>query len=415
MRTEPTTVQRLVAGILGLGVAGALGLWLSMSYFGVWTSDAKVSVSVPEIGDSIGPGAKVRYHGIIVGRVLKLSQEGDEYLLKMVVNHEHARSIPSDATVRILPSTIFGAEYVELLADHDAQGDDHLASGDVLESDSTDATLRLMSSFDQAERLISAIDAEDINRITGKLAPALDGNGQKIKDFLVRADETLTAVNQDLPTTWETLRLAPGALDTLTALTPDLMSAAQHSQKTLDTIAERDRQLGSLLGSSTRVIDQGNTLIDRNREVLVPFVARLERLTGLVADNSTSLRSVLTRFSATTNNGSNGVDDNAIQMIGTIGTDLLKEYTAADCTRYGPHLVASNCGDPVPADETDPAVSGAQLAQMLAERGVPPMPLAADSGSTPSTPAPTTGSSGLTDLFDLLTRGLSGSTTGGAR
>ncbi len=53
-----------------------------------------------------------------------------------------------------------------------------------------------MKSFDEAERLISAVDAEDINRITGKLAPALDGHGDDIKKFLERADSVVTDVNQ---------------------------------------------------------------------------------------------------------------------------------------------------------------------------------------------------------------------------
>ncbi len=70
-----------------------------------------------------------------------------------------------------------------------------------------------MTSFDEAERLISAVDAEDINRITGKLAPALDGHGKDIKDFLERTDRVVTDINDHLPTTWETVKLAVGALE----------------------------------------------------------------------------------------------------------------------------------------------------------------------------------------------------------
>ena len=410
MRTEPTHAQRIVTGILGLAFAGGLGLWLMMSYFGIWTSDAKVSVQVDEVGDAIGPGAKVRYHGIIVGRVLKLVEDDGSYRLEMLVDGDHAESIPNDATARILPGTIFGSEYVELLSDRDADGDNHLASGDVLQADSSDSTLRLMESFDSAERLISTLDAEDLNRITNKLAPALDGHGDDIKSFLERADRVITDVNADLPTTWQTLQLAPAALDTLTDITPDLVSAAEHAQLTSDTIVTYGKVLGQVLTDSTRTVERGETLLDKNHDVIVPFVARLDRLTNLVADNSTSLQDVLTNFAAVGHNGANGIDDNAIQMIGTIGTDLVDAYTPADCARYGPTLIATNCGDPVPAPEPSSADRAAE-ASALADRfndlllgGSPDAPAVARATATtgPSDPARTAQSTPLSGLLSIL-------------
>jgi len=411
MRTEPTTVQRLVAGAVGLGVAGLLGLWLSMSYFGIWTSDAKVSIDVNEVGDAIGPGAKVRYHGIIVGRVLKLVEHGDSYRLQILVADDHAKSIPDDATARILPGTIFGSEYVELLSDRDATADNRLVSGDVLQADASDATLRLMESFDATERLVSAIDAEDINRITGKLAPALDGHGDDIKAFLERADKVVTDINQDLPTTWQTLQQAPAALDTLADITPDLVSTAEHSQATADTITDRSKQLGELLTDSQRTIDRGYTLVDRNKAVLVPFVNRLDRLTNLVAENSSSLQDVLTNFAQVGHNGANGIDDNAIQMIGTIGTTLLDAYTPADCVRYGPTLIASNCGDPVPADteasaeSVDPVALADQMNRLLMGEQPPSTTGDKTQPSPTAGPTATPGSNPVAGLLSLLTGG----------
>lgn len=368
MNTEPTRVQRLVIGAIGLVLTVALGQWLTLSYFGVWTSDAKVSVEVERVGDAIGPGAKVRYHGIIVGRVLRLSDHGDGYRLHLLVNEDHSKSIPANATARILPSTVFGSEYVELLADQDAVGDAHLASGDVLAADSTEATLSLMKSFDEAERLISAVDAEDINRITGKLAPALDGKGDDIKDFLERTDGVVTDLNRDLPTMWETLTLATGALDTLADIEPDLTSAMGQARTTTDTIAEQDKTIGSVLNGSAKVADRADTLLAGLDDVLLTFVQRLERLTDLAADNGSAVQQILANFAKTGTNGAAGVDDNAIQMIGTIGLDIPHAYTAADCTRYGPTLIATNCGAAVPADAPAAATSEAAGIDGLAEK-----------------------------------------------
>lgn len=358
MKTEPTPLQRLLVGTVGLMVSLALGMWLCLSYFGVLTSDTKASVEVESIGDAIGPGAKVRYHGIIVGRVLRLSEHGNGYRLDLLVNEDHSRSIPSTATARILPSTVFGSEYVELLAEKDASGDDHLASGDVLATDKSQGTLHLMESFDEAERLISAVDAEDINRITGKLAPALQGHGDDIKEFLERADGVVTDVNQDLPTTWETLKLATKALTAIADIEPELVSAMEHAQTTTDTIVDQDHTIGTVLNGSAEVADSVETLLASLREILLPFVGRLERLTDLAANNSTAVRQILSRFALTGANGAAGVDDNAIQMIGTIGLDLPQAYTPADCARYGTTLIALNCDGAVPVDASSSKAAG---------------------------------------------------------
>jgi phospholipid/cholesterol/gamma-HCH transport system substrate-binding protein len=386
MNTEPTRLQRLVIGAIGLVLTVGLGLWLTLSYFGVWTSDAKVSVEVERIGDAIGPGAKVRYHGIIVGRVLRLSDHGDGYRLHLLVNGDHSKSIPANATARILPSTVFGSEYVELLADKDAADDAHLVSGDVLAADSSEATLSLMKSFDEAERLISAVDAEDINRITGKLAPALDGKGDDIKDFLERTDRVVTDFNRDLPTVWETLTLANGALDTIADIEPDLTSAMGHARTTTDTIAEQDKTIGSVLNGSAKVVDRADTLLADLDDVLLTFVQRLERLTGLAADNGPAVQQILANFARTGTNGAAGVDDNAIQMIGTIGLDIPHAYTAADCTRYGPTLIATNCGGPVPAEAPSEASSDAAGIDGLAAK-ITAMLEQAESASNDDKPA----------------------------
>lgn len=421
MNTEPTPLQRLLVGVIGLVMTAGLGLWLTQSYFGVWTSDTKVSVQVDRLGDAIGPGAKVRYHGIIVGRVLKLSEHDAGYQLQLLVKKDHSLAIPSSATARILPSTVFGSEYVELLADRDATDRDHLASGDVIKADGSDATLRLMTSFDQAERLISAVDAEDINRITGKLAPALDGNGADIKKFLERTDRVVTDINRDLPTMWETLALSVKALDTIADIEPDLTSALGHARTTSDTIADEDKTIGAVLSGSAKVTHEADTLLAGLSDVLVPFVERLERLTGVAADNSTAVRQILTRFARTGHNGAAGIDDNAIQMIGTIGTDLPPAYTPADCARYGPTLVASNCGDPVPAsNDAEKAVSASstgstwmdavadRVAALLEQENASTSddPVERSRATPTPTPRPTAGPSGLIELLLGLGSGL---------
>jgi phospholipid/cholesterol/gamma-HCH transport system substrate-binding protein len=372
------------------------GGWLGLSYLGVISTDVKVAATLPTLGDSLGPNSKVRYHGIIVGRVLTVSEARDGYRANLLIKASHAEQIPPDATARILPSTLFGSEYVELVAERDAT-DDHLASGDVLVADTSREAVRLMDSFDTAERLISAVDVEQIDRAVSTMGAALDGHGDDLAAFLHRSDRYVTTLNGDADLAYENLGLAADALDVVADVEPDLVASLEHARTPARTLVEKDAVVGEVLGSSVVLSGHVRELLDLHGDDLVTLNDRTAPLSAMLAKHRDAARLVMQRAPKVLHNGANGVDENAIQMEGMIGLDPMDPYTADDCHRYGT-WTGSNCGNDVPTSssggggqqsDADLAALAEQVEGLVDElREVPGAPAPEPSASDPSSPSP---------------------------
>jgi ABC-type transporter Mla subunit MlaD len=142
------------SGFLLLGLfTGILGL----QTLGVLSGDVRVTVQLPTVGDTLGINSDVKYNGLRVGRVVNVDpgvgtdEDGwDGPRAEVLVDPEHAQLIPAEVRARVLPGTLFGNEYVDLVAPSDARPatpatpatlttavrtgavDQHLAEGDVV-------------------------------------------------------------------------------------------------------------------------------------------------------------------------------------------------------------------------------------------------------------------------------------------
>lgn len=386
-------LQRFVVGLVSLGVLGAGAGWLGLSYLGVVSRDVRVTAEVVSLGDALAPGAKVRYDGLVVGRVQAVELDADGPVVTLLIDRDHAGSIPSGATARVLPNTAFGSEYVELVGDVVSDTDGPaLAAGAHLEADTSEETLQLMASFAEAQRLLTAIDSESLSRATGDLAAALDGRGEKLGEFVERADLLVTTVNDDAPLIYGTLADASGAADVITALLPTAADAAEHARTTAATVVERESDLATLITSSGELVAAGDAFVVNHTPALVSLLATTAGPLDILADHPNELQAILAGAPRVLHNGGSSIDESSIQMNGLIGLDPLDPYTALDCPTYGT-LKGGNCGGPVPialqpAGPTDPATVDAvtDLLRSLDGSGATSTP------DPTATPGPATGS-----------------------
>ena len=84
-----------------------------LSYLGKVGGGVRLTAFLPTSGDSLGPASNVKYHGLVVGRVITVSGNAKQSKAEVVLKPEQAERIPANVTARVLPSTIFGSEYVE--------------------------------------------------------------------------------------------------------------------------------------------------------------------------------------------------------------------------------------------------------------------------------------------------------------
>src|SRR4051794_15054440 len=104
-----------LAGVVYLVVAALLiGLSIAI-YQKVFTPVTMVTVKADRAGLQLAKFGDVRLHGVLVGQVRGISQDGEEASIRIGLDPHQAARIPDNVSVEIRPTTLFGQKYVELV------------------------------------------------------------------------------------------------------------------------------------------------------------------------------------------------------------------------------------------------------------------------------------------------------------
>ncbi len=162
-------LRRGVTAIVVLALAGALVMaWTR----GTFDDTVTVVAVVDDAGGSLTPGADVKSRGVIVGRTSDLSLSAEGVRLRLVLDAGDARRIPRDAVARILPATVFGTSYVDLVAP-DGAVTASLREGQVVDQDRSSRTLELQTTLDSLYRVVTAVKPAELSTTLAAVSSAL--------------------------------------------------------------------------------------------------------------------------------------------------------------------------------------------------------------------------------------------------
>ncbi|WP_435769797.1 MCE family protein [Nocardioides sp. SYSU DS0651] len=364
-RVDPRVLRlRLAAvGLSGFLLLGLLGGLLALQTLGVLSGDVRLTVRLPTVGDTLGINSDVKYHGLRVGRVVSVDpgvggvddtdRDGPGARrvpeAEVLVAAEHAELIPAGVRARVLPGTLFGNEYVDLVAAGRGEpatvkpvagtgaATEHLRDGDVVEADTSRATLRLMDTFSATQRLLSSIDPAQWDLALSEMASALDGRGERIAEIIVDGDAFLGRWADLQPQVRRDLELLADNADLLADVEPQLVGALRDSRPLARTLVKQEEGTTALLTGVPRLLDgdDGVTAFlrangDETARLLNATAANLE----VFAERSPSFALVLRNVPELLRNGAAAVRNGRIQMEGVLGLQLLEPYDAEDCPRY---------------------------------------------------------------------------------
>lgn len=192
--------------------------------------DPEVSAVVRNAGGSLRPGSDVKISGVIIGRVTEITRAPDgDVRVGMLVDQDDLDSVPANVVARILPATVFGTSFVDLVV-YDGPSDDALEAGAVIPADTTQGTLELQQALDDIDRLVDALGPAELASAIGSAAIALDGRGEKIGEIIDTADTYLARLNPRMPLLRSDLRKLAADLQLIDEVAPDLLQATEDGQ-----------------------------------------------------------------------------------------------------------------------------------------------------------------------------------------
>lgn len=332
-------LRRIDLARRGLVVVVVLLLLLTMAYLRVTGSlggDPVVSAQVRNAGGALRPGSDVKIAGVIVGRVKSIGV-GDDGLVKVTMSMPDDRldEVPDNVVARILPATVFGTTFVDLVV-YDKPSGEHLEADDAIPADTTQGTLELQQALDDIDRLVTALGPAELNSAISSAAAALQGRGEKIGRTIDVADAYLGRVTPLLPTVRTDLRKLAENLEIVDELAPDLLDATDDGLVTLDTVVQQRAAISAIITGGTTLVRQTRGFLDATERrairmldngVLLLDVLYDNRRAGITDAISTNL--LLGRELPTI------VKEGFLQAEGPLRTTEPPYYTAADRPSFG--------------------------------------------------------------------------------
>ncbi len=275
----------LVAGVVFL-TAIALLVWLSIAIYGKkFESTTDVIVKADRAGLQLAKFGDVRINGVLVGRVDRIEQDGEEAEITLALKPEEAERIPANVSVQILPTTLFGQKFVALVRP-DVAEERSIADGDVIPSDRVDTNVELSQVLADLFPLLRSVRPADLNATLNALSTALEGRGNDLGQTMDELGEYIGEIEDHLPTLRQDLIALAEVADAYDLAAPDLLDVLDNVTVTSKTIIEKAADLDVFFSDLTGLARTATRVLGDNEQNLIRMGQVTEPLTDLLAEYS---------------------------------------------------------------------------------------------------------------------------------
>jgi phospholipid/cholesterol/gamma-HCH transport system substrate-binding protein len=265
-------------------VVAGLFVALCLAYFNqAFRPVSKVSLEISRSGLQLLPGSDVKVRGLIIGDVSSITSDGSDAVVHMRLDPKRVKRLPDNVSARLLPKTIFGEKYVDLIIPANPSSR-HLADGDVIPEDRSQAALEISQALDDLLPMLRSVQPAKLNATLTALATALAGKGEQVGQTLEQLDAYFRQINPHLPTLQHDITALVGVAGTYDEAAGSLLEALRNLTVTADTVVDREQQLKAFLHDVSGAVDTTRDLLARNEQNIVavnkinrPVIALLAR------------------------------------------------------------------------------------------------------------------------------------------
>ena len=260
--------------LYGVVFIAVLALLLSLSvavYRQAFTPVVRITLEADSLGHQRDPRADVKLRGLLVGEVREVRADGTKATLDIALKPEHVVHIPNDVHARLLPKTLFGEKYVDLVPpEHSASSSARpIRAGDVITQDRTRVGIELQQLMNDLLPLLRTVQPGKLNATLSAFATALDGRGDRIGDNLTRVEAYLRRLNPHMPSLKEDIARFADVAEVYGDAAPDLMEILRNTVTTSRTIVEQKDRLAAALNSTATVAGTAEDFLDANGDRLI--------------------------------------------------------------------------------------------------------------------------------------------------
>ena len=300
-----------------------------------FSSSTTVTVMADRAGLQLARFGDVRLHGALVGRVERIGSDGRRAEITLSLRPAAARKIPSDVSVRILPTTLFGQNFLELSPPDPATSAPPLRDGSVIPASRVSTNVELQSILADLFPLLRSVDPADLNVTLYALAHALQGKGDQIGDTFVALDDYLSRMNVELPALRKDLQLLSDVSKTYDLAAPDLIKVLRNATVTARTVTQKKGDVARALSSLTGLARTSRVTLSENERGLIAQTRSGRPLLALLDTYSPEVPCLLIGLDRQVPNSQAVFQDDIIHQTLELGAPQRTAYTAEDAPVFG--------------------------------------------------------------------------------
>ncbi|MER6594498.1 MCE family protein, partial [Micromonospora purpureochromogenes] len=261
-------MRHRILGIVFIAVLTAALTGSVLQYRKAFTPVAWVTLRADRAGLQLNEGADVKVRGVVVGEVRSVGSTGAGAAIRLALDPGTTPLIPADVSARLLPKTLFGERYVELVPPTGGTAPP-IRDGAVIQQDRSRTAVELERVLDQALPLLQAVRPDQLAATLGALSTALEGRGEQLGANITRLDAYLRELNPAMPTIAEDVRKLAVVLDSYDVALPDLLALLRDVTVTARTVVDQRDQLAAFLAETTATADVTRGFLDRHGDQLI--------------------------------------------------------------------------------------------------------------------------------------------------
>jgi phospholipid/cholesterol/gamma-HCH transport system substrate-binding protein len=252
-----------------------------------WQRTVAVTLVTGNPGLELNANSDVKLRSRLVGRVESIDSDGARAVVHLALNRRDAHLVPQDVDAAIVPKTLFGEKFVDLLPQ--AQGSSTpIADGDVIRQSTT--AVELGDVYARLVPLLRSIDPAQLSTVLNGLAGALNGRGEQLGRIITQVDGFLGQLDPHLATLQADIHQLARTLQVYGDAAPDLLRTLGNASRiSKDLLVPSEQRLRALLDTVVSTSDLTKSVLDRNAENLVALSGQSRPLLAVLDTYSSVL------------------------------------------------------------------------------------------------------------------------------
>ncbi len=262
----------------------------------VWPGGAQTHVTgYFERATGVYPGTEVRVLGVKVGKVTKVTPQGNMVVIKM--QYDAKRKIPASAQAVVIVPSLVADRYIQFTPVY--RNGPALKDGAILPLTNTAVPVELDDANSAVNELTKALGPQGANsqgalsKLLKTSAQTLDGQGANFKQTLKDLSDVSRVLSDNRGNTSQTVQNLAKITQAMASSDRQIRAFSQNLATVSGTLAGEKTELRAAIKSLSLALQQVSSFVKQNKSEIAANVQGLAQVTGILVKEKAALQQFL--------------------------------------------------------------------------------------------------------------------------